>query len=347
MVAVASARAPARIGVDPIAPATVERLAVGLLLAVGLDLVLTRFLVRLAIFIPKDEPAAAIASLLGRVGAASDVLVPIMGGILLVAMLVRAGHARSRADQVLLTAVAVIGVAGVAYVVLPQPPLAVAALAALTAAIALTAGVRLGLARELPWAGRIGVLLLAVSVAVAGVVRALDAIAALAAPGGAWMVSGSTLATGIAGQAALVAGAGLIGLAGFVAGRESGEIRRGGLLGGLAVGMAILAAGSLVPVMWSTISTWSIGLSGAVPVPLVALAAGLAVAGLPVLHRRAPSLSVGAATVVLAGYGLAASGLVLAGLLGLVAASIDRPPSAPSDRARGAGTRSAADSRRS
>ena len=63
---------------------------------------------------------------------------------------------------------------------------------------------------------------------------------------------------------------------------------------------------------------WSIGLAGAVPAPFVAVALGLAVAGLPVLHRRVPALAVGASLVLVSGYDLAASGLVLAGLLGLI-----------------------------
>ncbi|MCZ7538284.1 MAG: hypothetical protein M5T61_21665 [Acidimicrobiia bacterium] len=58
--------------------------------------------------------------------------------------------------------------------------------------------------------------------------------------------------------------------------------------------------------------------------PAVALGMGLALAGLPSLHQRAPSAAVGAGIVLLAGYGLAASGLVLASLLGLMVAACGR-----------------------
>jgi hypothetical protein len=65
---------------------------------------------------------------------------------------------------------------------------------------------------------------------------------------------------------------------------------------------------------------WSLGLAGSAPPLVVALALGLGTAGVPLLARRAPAAAAGAAIAILAGHGLAASGLLLAALLGIVVA---------------------------
>ncbi|MEX1173109.1 MAG: hypothetical protein WEG56_10920, partial [Chloroflexota bacterium] len=72
-----------------------------LLVAVAADLLVTRFVVRLAIFIPKGEPWAAISAWLGRVGAMVDTLVPILAVLVLASMLSAAGR-MTRFDRALL-----------------------------------------------------------------------------------------------------------------------------------------------------------------------------------------------------------------------------------------------------
>jgi hypothetical protein len=133
------------------------------------------------------------------------------------------------------------------------------------------------------------------------------------------------IAIGALGQLAFVAGTVLVGLAGMAALVSSGAPRRGPVALGLAAALVVLALGLGAPAIWGALAIWSVGLAGLVSVPAMALAIGLAVAGLPALHRRAPASSIGTSIVLLAGYGLAASGLALAGLLGLLIARGDHP----------------------
>jgi len=321
---VAVARSVARVGpaVGPAGRDAIGLLALWLLAAVGLDLVLTRFVVRLAIFVPKDDPFATAGAVLGRIGAAADALVPILAILLLGALLVRAGHTGGRVDQAMLVAVAMVAAGGLALVVYPPTPVVVLALDLLVGSIALVAGVRVGLDRGLPLTARLGLVSLAIAVAAAAMAGIAAGTGFLPGAGTRWPIEGIGPALGVFGQVAFVVGAGLVGLAGARADRPGRARRWGATAAGLVTGVVVAAIGTLAPAAWAALTTWSIGLTGAVPSVAVAIAAGLAVAGLPVLHERRPAASVGAGIVLLAGYGLAASGLVLASLLGLVVAGI-------------------------
>jgi hypothetical protein len=325
MVASARPAAPAR----PLGPAalegeTVDRLARWLLLAVAFDLVLTRFVVRLAMFVPKGEPWASLGAVLGRVGAAADALVPIVGVLLLGALLLRSGRVGGRLEPAILVGIGAVAAGGLALVVLPPTPIGVLALDALVACLALAAGVRLlRVGGGVPRIALAGLASLAAALGLAAGARIVGAEA-----GGE-----AGLAVDALGQLAFVVGAALVGVAGAADVRRSTvgaprvRARRLAAAGGL-VALVVLAGGAGAPLMWGSLAIWSVGLTAVVPTPLVALAAGLAVAGLPGLHGRAPAAAIGASVVLLAGYGLAASGLVLAGLLGLVVAG------SPVERAR-------------
>ncbi len=321
--------ATARVAAGPqarLAPAereAVDRLARWLLVAVGFDLIVTRFVVRLAIFIPKGEPWATASAILGRIGAATDALVPIVGLLLLGALLLRAGRLGDRAEQTILVLIAAIAVGGLALVRLPPTPLVALGLDLLVAVVAVGAALRIGRDVHAPRVARLGIVSLAAAIALAALGRMVDLAAVVAAPEGASPSGTPGIAIGALGQLAFVAGAALVGLAG-VAGLVSPGAPRRGLAIGLAAALVVLALGLRAPAIWGALAIWSVGLAGIVPVPAIALAIGLAVAGLPALHRRTPASAIGASIVLLAGYGLAASGLALAGLLGLVVASAKR-----------------------
>lgn len=338
---VASTRSPTLVrAAAPIEHGTIDRLAGWLLLAVALDLVLTRFLVRLAIFVPKGEPFATLAAGIGRVGAAADALVPIVGILLLTALLIRAGRVGGTAERVTLAGVAVVAVGGLALVVLPPSQIALVALGLLAAGIAGVGGLGIVTNDRIPIVARLGLGSLAASVACAMLAPGLEGwLAGTPRTGG--------LGPGLAlfGQLAFVAGAAFAGLAGLLAARRltpppisanqgplagllaARRANQGMVVVGAFVAGVILVAWLAAPAMWSALAIWSIGLSAVIPAPLVAVAVGLCVAGLPALHRSAPPAAVGAAIVLLAGYGQAASGLVLASLLGIIVAGLPlRPP---------------------
>jgi len=332
MVAAAEPMAPVRPGVGEIERRTIDQLARWLLFVVALDLVLTRFLVRLAIFVPKDGPFATVAAALGRVGAAVDVLVPIVAGILLGALLLRAGRAGGAIERASLVGVMVVAVGGLALVVVSPAPMVVAVLGLLVGVVAIIAGLRLAANDAIPSGARIGLGLLAAAVACAAIAPALDAsgIAAtggLAGTGDVARPDGvSGLSLMIIGQLAYLAGAITVGLAGVLgAGRHGGLDRRTVSLAVL-VATVLLAAATAAPSTWAALAIWSVGLSGVIPGYVAAIALGLVVAGLPAFHRQASTAAIGAAIVLLAGYGLAASGLVVASLLGLVVAGLPQLP---------------------
>ncbi|NJD28147.1 MAG: hypothetical protein FIA92_07600 [Chloroflexi bacterium] len=307
----------------PIAGEAVDQFARWLLVAVALDLLVTRFVVRLAIFVPKGEPYATIGAILGRIGAATDVLVPILGILLLGALLVRAGRTGRRLEQAVLVAVTVVAFGGLALVVYPPTPFVVTVLGVLTAAPAALAGIQIGLRPGLSATARAGLAFLALAVAAAAASRALGALGA-AFGLATWPDGVDGPALGVVGQASFVAGAGLVGLAGLHRAILTGSLRRPAAAAGAVAALAVVVAGAGASLTWGALSIWSLGLTGAIPVPAVALGMGLALAGLPSLHQRAPSAAVGAGIVLLAGYGLAASGLVLASLLGLMVAACGR-----------------------
>lgn len=307
-------------GHAPARTATIERLARWLLIAVVLDLLVTRLVVRLAMFIPRDEPWATPARMLGRLGAATDVLVPIVGVLLLGALLVRAARGGRVTERATLAAVAMATAGGFALVIVPPTPGLLLAID-LSVGIA-AAGAALALRHQSvgPFLVRPGLLALAAALVLVAVGRTLGVAEAMGWP----VASGSGAAAGVVlsvgAQFAFVTGAGLIGMAGILANHASGTVSRRRLAIALAVVLVAAAAWVRAPASWDSLAIWSLGLSGAVPAVLVAVVLGLLVGGLPPLYRREPMIAVGASIILTAGVGLAASGLVLAGLLGLVVA---------------------------
>ena len=327
MAATTTATAPAvatsRLGISLVGRDPVDELARWLLVAMALDLFVTRFLVRLAIFVPKGEPWATVAAGLGRVGAATDALVPIVGLLLLGALLLRAGRLGSRAERAILVSLTGVAAGGLALVAFPPTPVVAIVLNLLVAATALGAAIRLFRDTRAPAIARLGLMSLGGAFVVAALGRVSDLAGVLAGPTGGWPDGSAGLAAGTLGQICFVGGAGIVGIAGIawnarlrLSGRPDPRLAVAGVIAALVV----LAAGSVAPATWGALAIWSLGLAGTTPVPVLALAAGLAVAGLPALYRRAPAAAMGGSIVLLAGYDLAASGLVLGGLLGLVVA---------------------------
>ena len=302
---------------------TVAQLSRWLLLAVGLDLFLTRLLARLTIVIPKEESLATAGALLGRIGAATDVLVPIVGMLLLVALLLQAGRNGDRTERVMLVGLSVVAGGGLALVYVSPTPVVVVALDLVVAAVAIGSGIRIARGAATSIVARAGFMALATALATAAIGRMIGVAAVVAGPSGTWSGEAAGLAVGALGQAAFVVGAALVGLAGVrrLILTERQDLALAGI--GLAAGLVVLLAAAGAPAMWGILEIWSVGLAGVVPSPAIALALGLAVAGLPALYGRAPAAAVGASIVLFAGYGLSASGLVLAGMLGLVVASND------------------------
>ena len=285
-----------------------------LLVAVAFDLVFARVVVRLAIFIPKEEPLAAVSAALGRLGAAADALVPLAGLLLLGGLLAAAGRTRDRGEAAVLAAVAVVAAAGFALLLLPPSPAVLLVIDLLVAGAAIGCALRLVGAAG-PVAARAGVVATAAAVATVAISRTVGLVDL-----GGGSAAQLTMPMAAAGQVAFVAGAGLIGIGGL--GGAAGDIlaRRRALAVGTITGLAALTSALLAPAAFGALAIWSIGVAGAVPPLAVAVAIGLVVAGLPGLHRDAPALALGAAVVLLAGYGLASSGLLLASLLGLMVA---------------------------
>jgi len=284
-------------------PSAADQLARWLLLAVIADLVVTRFAVRLAIFIPKGEPWATAGALLGRLGAAVDALVPLLGLLLLAALLVRAGRSGDRLLGASLVAVALVAAAGLALVFLPPVPLLAVGPDLAVVAVALAAGLRALGAQGIPLLARGGVALLALAIGLAAASRL-----------------GGGIAASVAGEVAFLLGAALSGAAGLSAARR-GRVGLAAPALGAALAVGSLGMAAAAPLMWASLAIWSTGLGSSLPALAIAPALGLAVAGLPGLALSRPRLAVGTATVLAAGYDLAASGLLLAGLLGLLVAS--------------------------
>lgn len=322
----------------------VGRVSRWLLFAVGLDLIVTRLIVRLSIFVPKGEPWASLSSGFGRIGAVADVLVPIVGIILLVLLLARAGRA-ALIDRLLALGVALVAAFGFALVWLPPDPAIVSVLETVIALVAVGAGLRATTRGHLPTTAAGGVLLLAGSIALAAAARALASASSLQAGDG---IEGVALAQPLlwldaVGQFGYVAGGALVGLAGLLAGLRAHRDRGGigtadsadsadsgrAFVAACAVGLVIAVftsvAASASPLYWGALAIWSLGLSGAVPALAIGVAAGLAVAGLPSLGRSLPAVAIGSGIILLSGYALAASGLILAALLGLLVISSEAP----------------------
>lgn len=289
-------------------------LAGWLLAAVAVDLVVTRLVVRLAIFIPKGEPWATVAEWLGRLGAMTDVLVPLVGVLVLASLLFRAGQ-RSTTDRLLVIGVVVVAATGLALLIAaPSPSVAVAVDLAI---VLIAAGAMLTWRPSpvVPRLAALGIVALAASMAAAALVRAMDVAAVLPALG-AWIA--------VAGQVAFVAGAVLLGVSGLTGDQVRARrwpVARTLLAMGLA--LVVILAELRAPAHVGQIVIWGIGLTGIVPLLVLAVAVGLVVVGVPGVYRRAPAVAIGGSILLLSGYGLAASGLVLSGLLGLLIARED------------------------
>lgn len=298
----------------------VGRIARWLLLAMAADLLVSRLLVRLAMVVPKDGPVAAVAAVGGRIASVTDVLVAVVALLLVVALGIRAWH-RASADAVIailaLGAVAACGIIGLR--VAPTPTLmTLIGLAVVVAASAVSVE---GWRAPTDVAGaRLAIVLLAVAVGCAGLRTALGALgvgSAASGPGGSAAMLAATT-----GEASYVAGAMAIGLTGVAgAWRLGGAQRRQSMLLMASVTGAVLVAWGRAPGSWDALMIWSVGLIGVVPVPVIALTAGVSVAGLVALHRHEPRLAQGVGIALLGGSGLAASGLVLASLAGLCVAT--------------------------
>lgn len=311
---------------------TVGRLARWLLVAVVLDLVVTRLVVRLAMFVPKEEPWATMARALGRLGAATDVLVPIVGVLLLGALALRAARGGGTAERVTVLAVCLAAACGFALVVVPPTPGVLLAIDLVVGVAAL--GAALGVARLRPESMlarpgsvlvRPGLVALATALVLTAGARALGVIEAMGWPIPPGWGAATGAVTDVWAQLVFVTGAALVGMAGVLEGRTSRSLSRRRAALAFGVALVLLVAWLRAPASWDSVAIWSLGLGGAVPAVIVAVVVGLLLAGLPPLHRRMPMVAVGAAIVIASGVGLAASGLVLAGLLGLLVARQSDP----------------------
>lgn len=360
------ARARPRASSARVAVPALWTLAAGLAVALGVDLLVTRFLLRLAVFVPKSDAAAAIVGPVARAGAVAENLVAVLGFLLLGLLLVESLRRRgarvatppSPADPargIGLTATLAVAAGGLGALVVPPTPtlllgfgttLAVAALAFIPTAT---------MAR--PRLEAAGLVLLAGSVAAAGVGRAFEGATMLidgpatsgsvvlvgrtpAAPTGSVGLAAVGLAVGLGGQIAYVVGAAALGLAWLSSGRRPAGRNRWLLVGGLvaAVGLAVLVR---APTTTGLLLLWTLGLSGVVPPPVAIVALAVVVAGLGLRLTAASQRALGPALVLLAGATPATSSLLLASLLGLAlagpdtydgdtgAGSITRPPGGP------------------
>lgn len=314
------------------ANAAAPTIAGWLLAAVGVDLLVTRLFLRLAIFIPKSDAAAGVVGLIARVAAIVDTLVPVVGVLLLGVLLASAGARPSAGARrpfagawrprlfwrLGLVATSGVAAGGFALTVLAPTPAGMVVLEGIVATAALLFAA-LAVRASAGLVVRIGLGALGVATALASLARVVEAAAVLS---GTPAVAEPSLAIFLVGELTFTVGAITIGVAGLLAVPTGSRPFRIGTGAGILVGVALVGASLAVPATASIILIWSVGLvSGLVPLPLAALVAGLAVMGLVALGSERRDLVVGLGIVLLAGYGLAASGLVLAGLLGLAVAS--------------------------
>ncbi len=315
-------------------------LAGWLVVVLGIDLLVTRLLLRLAIFVPKSELAAAVVDPLGRGGAVVENLLAVLVLVLLAVLVLSAVVASPTASAALsptwrLGLAATIGIVGGGLLLLavPPTPLLVVGLGATVATAAL-----LFLPAALAGRNRleqVGLGLLALSLVAAGLGRGLEGLEALLgaialtrpeadALGG--VPVGPTLLV-VGGQGAYLAGAVGLGLAGLATARQHPARGRWLLLGG-SVAVVALAAAVRAPTTSGMLLIWTIGLAGVAPLGFVAVAAGLVVAGLGLAHAASPRRAIGPILLVLAGATPGTSSLLLVALLGLALAGAG-PTAAP------------------
>jgi len=292
-----------------------------LLAATAIDLLVTRLASRMTIFVPKDPALAGPASAVGRLAAFADALVPVLAVALLVALIAGAGRGATSggvASRIGLAATAGVAAAGVmAIAVPPSPWVGLATDVLVIAALAAFAGPLLPRARRLGPGGA-AVLALAGAAGLAALARLVESLGAL--PGGGGLPFVETDLRG-AGEVLFVLGAATAGWAGLRLARRVGSVPHRAAGAGAVVAALLLAASALAPSMTGMILTWSLGLSGALPALAYAAAGGLAVAGLLALANPRRETAIGLGIVLLAGNALSASGLLLAGLLGIAVAA--------------------------
>lgn len=293
-----------------------------LMIAILLDLVVTRFALRAAIFVPKDPAVAEVVAVTARLGAVVENLVALLALLLLVALTVAQARARSsvalRGGLVLTGAVAAAGIGLLAW---PASPAAAIVAWSLTLAAAASLGAATRGLPGMPLA--VPLALLAAAIGLPAGARVIEALAA-AIPGAGAADLAADLAAGLsaAGQLCFVAGAILAGLLGLrTAWRDGSRRPIGQLAVGLAVAGVLLIFAAVRPAELNLLLIWSVGFALDVPPLVVALVTGLAVAGIAALARRNSATATGMAIVLAAGTGLAASSLLLAGLLGLAVAA--------------------------
>ena len=310
-----TADAPALPALRTVAAAPV--IAGWLLAATAIDLFVTRLASRMTIFIPKDPALAGPAAAVGRLAAFADALVPVLAVALLVALIAGAGSG-GLAHRVGLAATAGVAAAGVMAVAVPPSPwVGLATDVLVMAALAAFAGPHLRGARRLG-PGSAAVLALAGAAGLAALARLVESLGAL--PGGGGPPFVETGLRGV-GEVLFVLGAATAGWAGLRLARRTGSVPRWVVGAGAVVAALLLAATAVAPSMTGMILTWSLGLSGGLPAVLYAAGGGLAVAGLLSLAGPRREAAVGLGTVLLAGNALSASGLLLAGLLGIAVAA--------------------------
>ena len=296
------AGAPAQSRDDSATWRTVGALSTWLLGGIVADLVLARTLTRLAIFVPKGDPWASIGALLGRAGAAADAMVLLAALLVLAALCRHAGARRSPTELIDVGAIAVVAAEGIALVLAaPVVPIRTAVDVAVVG-VAVGAMLRASTGAATGRLSRAGIAVLASAVALAAVFRATD-----------------ILAIGVAGELLFLLGAVLAGASGLRLTRMD-RLGIASLVAGMLTTAVSIVFSLQAPLMWGSLVAWSTGLSAGPPAVAVGIALGIAVAGLPGLVRERGTLGVSAAIIVCAGYGLAASGLLLAGLLGLATA---------------------------
>lgn len=307
--------------------------AVWLAVALAVDLVVTRFLLRLAVFVPKSELAAAVVGPIARLGAIVENLVALLALVtlgLLVGAAVSRGHGptafappSSAVWRIGLAATIVVAVGGLVLLVAPPDPILVAGLGASLVVAVLGFGPS-GLAGRTRLEA-LGLGLLAGSLLATGLGRGLAAGSSLA-PGVLVSRVGAAafepdhaspaLLAVLGGQLAFAGGALAVGLAGLRAGGRRGTGWRWLLLGILVSSVALVAVGR-APMTSGMLVIWTLGLSGVVPLGVVAAGLGFVVAGLGHSLTVDRHRALGPTLIVLAGATPATSSLVLAALLGL------------------------------
>lgn len=297
--------------------ATAATISGWLLAATAVDLVVTRTASRMLIFVPKDPALAGPAAVVGRLAAFADTLVLLTAVALLVA-LIGAAASIPLASRLALAATCGVALAGLLAIVAPPSPwVGLGTDVLIIGALACFAG-PLVVARRLVGPLRMTVLALAAAAGLAALARLVEDAGALA-QGLPLPALESGLRAG--GESLFLLGAAAAGWAGLRSLPRAVVARRRWVWLGSSVGLLVLLAAALAPATTAMFLTWSLGLSGSLPAPVYAAAAGLALAGLPLLADRHRQAVIGVGIVLLAGNALAASGLLLAGLLGLAVAA--------------------------